>query len=406
MNTSVKVLLYTSKILSNGEHPVMLRVIKGRKIKYLSVGFSCSKDLWDLENNIPKKKHEHYKRAKILIGKKKLDAERLIMDLENDGKNLSVHEIKSKLKKEKVSNPLIMDYFEIIIKRLIDNSKIKNSEIYKDTKRNLSYFINGKPLHFSDIDIEFLNKFEDHLIKNGKGGNTIFIYMRTLRALINKAINEGYCNEKYYSFKRFSLSKYSRIKTAKRAISKEDINKIKELNLSKHKNLIDAKNIFLFSYYCRGMNFTDLVSLKWKDIKSGKVIYKRQKTEGLFTIKLLLPAQEILEFYKPLTFEGKESYIFPILNQNHNTAQSIFNRKVKMLRKINANLKEIAELAGIETILTTYVARHTYATVLKKSGISISIISEAMGHDSEKTTQIYLDSFGDNILDEASKSIL
>ncbi|MBP9102813.1 MAG: site-specific integrase [Chitinophagaceae bacterium] len=405
MNTSVKVVLYTSKELSNGEYPVMLRIIKDRKPKYLTTGISCSKELWDAMLCIPKQRHPHHKDAKILIGKKKLEAEKFVYDLENENKNLSSYEIKGKLKKEKISNPSLFEYFDKVISRLIDAGQIKNAEVYKDTRRNLSYFTGLKDIHFSDIDISFLNKFEEFLKSQGKGGNTIYIYLRTLRALLNKAIKEEICSEKFYPFKKFSLSKYSNIKTEKRAISKEEIEKIVAVKV-KTANLILAKNLFLFSFYSRGMNFADIAFLKWKDINNDRMTYYRQKTKELFNIELLKPAIKILNFYKPDTYNSRESFVFPIFTESHKTPQTMFNRRVKMLRTVNKNLKTIAKLAELETELTTYVARHSYATILKKKGISTTIISQALGHDSEKTTQIYLESFENNILDEASKVIL
>ncbi len=399
-------LLYTSKTLKNGEHPIMLRIIKDRKPKYIAVGFSCTLDFWDIEKNLPKKKHPLYRQICVLISDKVLEAQKLSLDLDNNKRNLSAHEIRGKLKKQVIINPLVMDYFDTFVNRLVKAGQIKNAEVYKDTKRNLSHFIGAKKIHFSDIDVQFVNSFEEFLNSNGKGGNTIYIYLRTLRALINKAIKEEVCSEKYYPFKKYSLSKYSNIKTKKRAIDKEDIERIKNLKLSKHKHLVDAKNIFLFSFYCRGMNFIDIALLKWKDFKGERLNYRRMKTRDLFSIEILEPVKKILKYYRPITYINKESYVFPVLNEGHITPQGIHNRRVKMLRKINSDLKEIAELAEIKTELTTYVARHSYATVLKKSGIPISIIKEAMGHDSEKTTQIYLESFGNSILDEASKSIL
>ncbi len=406
MNTSVRVVLYTSKVLANGEHPVMLRVTKDRKSKYISTGFKCSKDLWDQKKNLPRKRHPLYIDAKILISKKTVEAEKLIIELENESKNLSAHEIKGKLKKAKVNNPFVFQYFDSVINRLKNSGQIKNSLIYKDAKRNLSHFTNSKDLHFSDIDIEFLNKYEEYLKSNKNGGNTIYIYLRTLRALLNKAIKEEICSDKYYPFKKFSLAKYAKIKTEKRAISKKEILKINNLNLLKHPHLTDAKYIFMFSYLCRGINFIDIALLKWKDIKNGRLIYTRKKTNELFNIEIRPEVYEILKFYKKQTFSNSESYVFPILNETHNTPQSIFNRKEKLIRKINTDLKEIALLTGIESELTTYVARHSYATILKKSGITTAIISEAMGHDSEKTTKIYLESFENNILDAASNALL
>jgi integrase len=213
------------------------------------------------------------------------------------------------------------------------------------------------------------------------------------------------CSEKYYPFKNFSLAKYSNIKTDKRAISKTDIEKIKKVKLRKP-NLLLAKHLFLFSFYCRGMNFVDMAFLKWKDIKNKRLTYTRKKTREHFNIGLLKPALDILRHHKTVTFKNKESYVFPIFNENHISPQTVYNRKVKMLRQVNKDLKTIAKQAKIQTELTTYVARHSYATILKLSGVSTSIISEALGHASEKITQVYLTEFGDDILDKASKAIL
>ena len=190
MNTTVKVILYTSKTLSNGEHPVMLRIIKDRKPKYISTGISCIPELWDEKLCVPKKKHRHYKEAKLLIAKKKLDAEKIVYDLENESKNLSAQEIKGKLKKERVNNPYLYKYFDKVIDRFKTSGQIKTSEIYKDTKRNLVYYTGSKEVHFSEIDVSFLNQFEEYLKAQGKGGNTIYLYLRTLRAVLNKAIKE------------------------------------------------------------------------------------------------------------------------------------------------------------------------------------------------------------------------
>ncbi|MGC4034448.1 MAG: site-specific integrase [Chitinophagaceae bacterium] len=405
MNASVKVILYKSKKLSNGEFPVMLRIIKDRKPKYLSTGVSSTEELWDFANNIPKRKHPHFKEIKIKLRKKLLEAEKYVLDLDNDDKNLSAHEIRGGLKRKKASNPLLYDFFDIVIKRLQNTGQIKNSEIYKDAKRNLLHFTQGKTMHFSDVDIAFLNQFEEFLKTKGKGSNTIYLYLRTLRALMNKAIKEEYCAEKYYPFKRFSLTKYAKIKTEKRAISKADIEKIKAKEL-KDEKLEFARDIFLFSYYCRGMNFTDIAALKWEHIYNGRLTYVRQKTKERFNIELLEPAIEILNKYKEDKSIQKNEYVFPILNHSHKSPKSIYNRKVKILRSINKDLKKVAEKAEVDAHLTTYVARHSYATVLKKTGISTKIISEAMGHDSEKTTQIYLEGFENSVLDEASKAIL
>ncbi len=334
-----------------------------------------------------------------------MDAERLVLNLENEDKNLSAFEIKGKLKKGRVSNTLFFAYFEKVIERFKINGQIKNSEIYKDTKRNLRHFIPTGDIPFSDIDVAFLNKFEEFLKSKNKGGNTIFLYLRTLRAVINKAIKEEVCSEGYYPFKKFSLAKYTNIKTDKRAISKKEIEKIAALRPTESGQIL-AQNVFLFSYYCRGMNFADIAYLKWKDLNNNRLKYTRQKTKKLFNIELLKPAMDIIEYYGRGMYQTKESYIFPIFNESHHTPVSLYNRREKMIKYVNKGLKILGKDAGIETPLTTYVARHTYATVLRREGISTSIISQALGHDGEKTTQIYLEAFQNEIIDVASRCIL
>jgi integrase len=153
-----------------------------------------------------------------------------------------------------------------------------------------------------------------------------------------------------------------------------------------------------------GTNFTDLAQLKWTNIQNERLKYIRAKTNKPYDVGLLPPALEILKYYKNNDINNE--FIFPILNEFHDTAIRIKNRIHKVLKQTNDDLKEIATLAGIDVNLTTYVARHTYATVLKYSGVSTSVISEALGHDSEKTTQIYLDSFQNDVLDKANKNLL
>ncbi|WP_121356170.1 site-specific integrase [Flavisolibacter nicotianae] len=406
MHTSVKVVLFTSKTLSNGEHPVLLRLIKDRKPKYISVGFSCPKHLWDEKEELPKRKHPLYKDSVLLIQKKKLEASKLVLELEQDDKNLSAQEIKSRLQKSRKPSVTLFRFFDNVIQRLKATGQVKTASVYKDTKNNVERFTNGMDKHFSEVNTAFLIALEEYLKKAGKGANTTYIYLRTLRALINRAIKEEVCPAKYYGFKNFSLGKYSKIKTAKRAITKDDIEKIKVLDLTTHPELVDAKHIFLFSYYCRGMNFTDIAFLKWSDIQNGRLTYVRQKTKERFSLGLLEPAHDILAHYKEKNQVEKSAYIFPILRERHKTPTAIYNRKVKMLRKINQDLKAIALFCGIDAELTTYVARHSFATILKRQGVNTSLISEMLGHDSEKTTQVYLDSFESKILDEISKGLL
>ena len=406
MSTSVKVILYSSKTLKNGEHPVMLRVIKNRKPKYLSTGFNCSKELWDEKSNLPKKKHPLYNEAKLMIAQKVLEADKLVLELESDSKNLSASEITKKLKKSKSDNYLVLEYFDIVSERLSASAEIKNSKVYSDTKRNISLYTKGVDFSFSDVDYEFLKKFEEFLKAKKQAENSIYLYLRTFRALFNRAIKENVCHEKYYPFNKFSLSKYNKIKTQKRSITQIELDRIINLDLSNDNKLIDTRNIFLFSYYCRGINFIDISLLKWENINNGRLTYVRKKTKELFGMALLKPVLEIIEAYRPFTYKNKDSYIFPIFNDNHITPSALFNRREKMNKMINQNLKKIATLASIDQNLTIYVARHTFANIMKNKGVPNNYISEMMGHDSEATTKIYLQNFSDSVLDAENEKLL
>jgi site-specific recombinase XerD len=403
---SIKAVLYTSKTLNNGEHPIMLRVIKDRKPKYISLHMSCSKDLWDSDENLPKKKHPLYKEMVISIAKKKLEANKLVLDLSNDEKDVSAEEIRSKLKTSVVNKKTVFQYFDEVIARLKATNRLGYAGIFKSTKNSLVTFRNGKDFQFSDITTSFLTKYEDAFYVRGVAPNSVFVFLRTFKTLVNYARKDSIVKSDFDPFKELNFTKFRRIRTKKRAVSKEDIQKIEKLKIKDDQGLLNARNYFLFSYYNRGINFIDIAYLKWDDVKNGRLVYTRRKTKEDFTIALLPPAIKILDYYKKLTFEDNDSYIFPILSATYKTPQSIRNRLVKMLRIVNQDLKAVGEKAKISEKLTTYVARHSFATNLKKSGISTSVISEAMGHDSEKTTKIYLDSFANDILDEASKALL
>jgi len=199
------------------------------------------------------------------------------------------------------------------------------------------------------------------------------------------------------------MSKFN-LKTRKRAISKEEIRSILELDLSNEKMIIQlSRDLFIFSYLQGGINFTDIASLTADNMVNGRLEYTRKKTNTLINIPLQQESIRLIHKYN----DDKRGYLFPIMNrQSHKTPMQKFSRIQKKIKQINSSLKHIAKIAGIEINLTTYVARHSFATVLKRSGVNTSIISESLGHSSEKTTQIYLDSFDNEQIDEAMKNLL
>lgn len=245
--SSSKVVLFTSKKLKNGEHPIMLRVIKDRKPKYLSIGASCSKEMWDEKENLPKKKHKLFNELKVLIDKKQFQASKLLLSLNSDDKDYSAEEVKHKLIRRNNHKKTVFTYFGEIVTRLEQANRIGYSNIFQSTKKSLEKFRGGKDFSFSDVNTAFLVKYEDFLSGREVSPNGIFVYMRTFKTLINYAKRDNVVLEDFDPFKEFSFTKYRRIKTKKRAISKEQIQKFIDQNFEPETSLFHSKNYFLFS---------------------------------------------------------------------------------------------------------------------------------------------------------------
>ena len=226
------------------------------------------------------------------------------------------------------------------------------------------------------------------LIRSGKKENTIGIRFRSLRVLYNKAVSEKIVKPEYYPFDNFKVGKFHE-QTMKRAISKEDIKRIIDLDLRTvttcHSPYLSlGRDLFLFSYLSCGINLTDMARIRYSDIFDGRLSYHRQKTGKLISFLLQPMALDIIEKYRKPDATPND-YIFPILDRRiHKTPIQIRDKVRKANKATNKALKRIGEVLDIPIDLTTYVARHSYATVLKRSGVSTAIISESLGHSSEK----------------------
>lgn len=401
MSASIKVVLFTSKVLSTGEHPIMLRVTKDRKSKYLSVGASCHPQLWDSKNNCPKKSHPHFRQIQMLIDVKQTEARKLLLELQTEGQDFSAEHVHRKIKNSVTRKVGVLEYFKEVVETLEGKNRIGYANAFRFTMNSLSRFRNGREFSFSDVGTNFLNQYEEFVLEGGAQLNSVFVYMRTFKTLLNYAKKAELARQDYNPFKDYPFAKFRKIQTRKRAITPEDIQKIIECNVSENTKAYHAKTYFLFSYYCRGINFSDIAFLRWANVENDRLTYVRKKTGESFRFKLVPPAIAILENYKANFYQGKAGYIFPVLFDRHQSAITIENRIDKVLKEVNKELKAIGSACEINTPLTTYVARHSFATNLKRSGAPVAIISEALGHDSEKTTKIYLDSFENDVLDNA-----
>ncbi|HYG16276.1 MAG TPA: site-specific integrase [Bacteroidia bacterium] len=404
---SVKIILRTSKVLANGEHPITIRITKDRKSKFVFTGKSSLKDHWDEKANLPNRKHPLCKELTVYLKKKLLDAETELLNLEKENKEYTAENIKETVKRQRVKKD-VMAFLTEIIDENIKAGKVGNSSVYSDCKRALNRFLNGKPqLLFSEIDLPFLRKFENYLISKNVKESSISVYMRTLRAAFNRAIQDKLVKKDIYPFDDYKISKLN-VQPSHRALDETKLKQIIAYQPEADSIIVHSHNYFVFSYYCWGINLTDIGTLKWKNVKNERLIYSRAKTGRLYNIPLLDPAVKILNFYKEYQSNTtEEDYVFPILNSEiHKTPTQIKHRIQKVNKRTNKDLQAIAEKLGIEDKITTYVARHSFATNLRNREVSTAKIQHMLGHASERTTQVYLDSFKNNELDEAAKLLL
>lgn len=282
-----------------------------------------------------------------------------------------------------------------IIRQLRDIGKHRTSETYAATLNSFMGFRDGKDLFIEEVTAELVCSYEAWLKNKGVSMNTVSFYMRILRAVNNRAVEEGIVEQRY-PFK-YVYTGYE--KTIKRAVTLDIIKRIKQLDYPKESSLAFARDIFLFSFYTRGMSFIDIAFLRKSDLEGGILSYRRQKTGQRLFIKWEPCMQELVERYG----EKSSPYLLRLIRKpGKNERRQYLNESHRIARY----LKVIGESLGLSSPLTMYVARHAWASIAKSKNIPISVISESMGHDSEKTTRIYLATLDKTPIDEANNLIL
>lgn len=279
------------------------------------------------------------------------------------------------------------------LKRL---NRIRTSETYAATLSSFIKFREGQDILLCEIDSDTMMLYEAWLKGKGVCPNTISFYMRILRAVYNRAVEKELVEQKH-PFKHV----YTGIdKTVKRAVPLKAIKRIKELDLRLKPHLDYARDLFLFSFYTRGMSFIDLAYLKKSDLQNGFLTYRRRKTNQQLTVKWEKCMAEIVAKYNDCS---TTQYLLPII-----TNPLVDERKQyrNAIYRVNTALKEVARLVNLSIPLTMYCARHGWASVAKSKNIPLSVISEGMGHDSEETTRIYLASLDSYVIDQANSLIL
>ena len=297
---------------------------------------------------------------------------------------------------EQANEQSLFSFMQGVIGQLKWLNRIRTSETYTATLSSFMKFRDGQDILLCEIDSDTMMLYEAWLKGKGICPNTISFYMRILRAVYNCAVEKELVEQRY-PFKHV----YTGVdKTVKRAVSLKVIKRIKELDLTLKPNLDYARDMFLFSFYTRGMSFIDMAYLKKSDLKNGVLTYRRKKTNQQLNIRWKKCMAEIVTKYKGCS---ATQYLLPIIT-NPLTDERIQYRNA--IYRVNTALKIIAKMVRISIPLSMYCARHGWASIAKSKNIPLSVISEGMGHDSEETTRIYLASLDSNVIDKANSLIL
>ncbi len=369
----------------------------------MSLGYTIPPKYWDERNTKVKTNCpvvQNTTKLNNLLVKQKTAAVEAVMQLQDSGKlgTMSLKEIRNHiLGKEQTSG--LYSFAEQVIAEMKSMDKVGNARVYETVLRSIKHFAGEKDFPFQQITFSWLKKYEAWYLsrKNSKGKpnttNGLSVHLRTLRALYNRAIKSKIVPRDNYPFDDYRIKSQ---KTRKRAISEVDINKIKEV-VPQTSRQERAKDYFLMSFYLMGASFIDLAFLTRDNIKNGRIEYRRKKTGQLHDIKIALPLQILIDKY----LENKLSdYPYIVNVVKGDTEEQRYTAARDELRRYNRALKELAKIAGIEGEVTSYTARHSFATIAKYKGVPVAVISEALGHESPDVTQVYLDSFDKSVLDK------
>ena len=395
--SSIKI-KYRPSTTEHKEGTIYYQIIHNRVIRQLKTDYRLFIHEWNNNNGtiiINGCNRQHYLQS--IVERMDWDIKRLhtiIDQLENKRVKYTADDIISSFHKQ-ANEQSLFNFMQSVIALLQQMGKQRTSETYRCTLKSFMQFREDKDVLLEEIDSDLILKYEAYLRGRGLTKNSSSFYMRILRAVYNRAVEKDLTTNRN-PFKHV----YTGIdKTIKRAIPLKAIKQLKNLDLSLQPSLDLARDMFLFSFYTRGMSFIDMAYLKKKDLSNDILSYRRRKTGQQLFIRWEKCMQEIVKKYdNPLS-----EYMLPIIKPMKGDERTQYKN---VIYRTNKSLKEIAKMVGLTVPLTLYVARHSWASIAKSKNIPISVISEGMGHDSELTTQIYLASLDNAVVDRANAQIL
>lgn len=403
MNANITLTLDQRRPKKDGTCPIILRLSHKRKTTSIATGYCVPPKSWDADNRKIRSSYNGYTnltRINTFLIKKQTDGLSVITKLEESKEivGLSINELKAKILGHS-SKMTFFTYTSKLIEDFIAVDRIGNARSYANVLREIKKFKNDVDFPFEELTYQFLKDLEKSYLSRGLAENGLAVYMRTIRAICNNAIKDGYVAKEHYPFENYVIRTKP---TRKRAIRFQDVKRLIDLELEPTDNLFLARNIFLISFYLMGAPFIDLAFLKIENIKSGRIQYTRKKTGKQFDIKITEQLEGLLKYY--IEGKSKSEFLLPIIKRNGLADQ--YKDIQWAQNRYNKKLKKLADLAGIEEHLTSYVSRHSFASLANNKEIPLTAISSMLGHQNIKTTQTYLAELSQDKIDGYNADIL
>lgn len=398
---TIKLLLHKNWKHKDNTYPLVLQIIHNRRKKIIYTGYQIeeanfnsilqkvqwsnttklsTKQIGLINRNIQSHRHALLDRIAEF---ERLNIDFSVKDLED--KPLTHHPT------------FILEYMSRQINLKLLGRRDGIAQAYKNTRSSFGRFLGMKDIEINQITSLLIKRYQAFLLSRGLSENTVAYYMRNLKTIYNCMLQDG-CNTT--SDSPFRGIRTTICKTIKRAITREELIRIAKMEFDpdSESHIEFARDIFLFSYYTCGMAFVDIAYLKKSNIESGVIVYYRHKSKQQIRVSVIEPLKKLIDKY-----QNTSEYVMPILDANQEKSE--YEQYRLALARINKNLKITGDCARLDYRLTTYMARHTWATQVKMLGTPVSIISQGLGHTSENTTRIYLQEFDSKVVDSVNSKV-
>lgn len=395
---TVTLFLDTRREKEGDKYPVKLTIYHNKEKQRYGLGIDLKESEWKKINS-PKLRDEELKKIKAKLDVFTTKAS-VVIELLGDSFTFNSFEVEffeRETKRKESTN--VYEAFEEYIVKLKKADRIGNAVAYQSALSSLKLF--KKKLSFHDVTPDFLNNYEKRMLQHGKSITTVGIYLRSLRYIMNQAVKKGIIKSQLYPFKKDGYE-IPAGRNEKQALKFDELKRILnyKTDLASERKAID---FWIFSYLCNGMNMADICRLRYKNIEGDYITFNRKKTlrtkrSDIKAIRCFISPQVrmIIEKYGNPN-KDHENYIFQILETGIN-AQREHDKIQFFTRNVNKYVKKIASKIGINSSISTYAARHSFATVLKRKGAPLDYIKDSLGHSDLKTTENYLDSFLDETI--------